>query len=271
MTTSFRVKTGCLTCRQRRKKCDEREPVCTGCTRNFLECDWPSPVTFRDGNRKPKRSPSGANSPPHLKTPKLETGRARTQHTVVVLDCSRQAAAKKKPAKPLQTAIDDTSGDNTTADGVPDGSMIIWRGITSSFMSDDRPILLTRHSFLLLQHYMEDTACFLVPKVRTRNPFITHVLPLAYSDDLLMHAVMALSGTHLSYQQNDNLDIQLATRNHYSLLLRGLRLAFAEEARQPCTERSLRLLVILVVLCHVEVSSSLAQPLTHLCIPVLTW
>ncbi|KEF62509.1 uncharacterized protein A1O9_00482 [Exophiala aquamarina CBS 119918] len=67
-----------------------------------------------------------------------------------------------------------------------------------------------------------------------------------------MHAVMALSGTHLSYQQKDNLDVQLATRNHYSLLLKGLRLAFAEEARQPCTKRSLRLLVILVVLCHVE-------------------
>lgn len=269
MTTSFRVKTGCLTCRQRRKKCDERKPVCTGCTRNFLECDWPNHVADKDGTLKAKNSPLRGDSP-HVKPPTSETGRARTQHTVFVLNCGLRAPAKQKPAEPLQTTIGENFGEHTTIDGVPDGSMAFWRGITSSFMSDDRPVLLTRHSFLLLQHYMEDTACFLVPKVRTRNPFITHVLPLAYSDDLLMHAVMALSGTHLTYQQKDNLDIQLATRNHYSLLLKGLRLAFAEESRQPCAKRSLRLLVILVVLCHVEVSESPTLSLIYLCRPFLT-
>jgi hypothetical protein len=35
-----RVKTGCLPCRQRRKKCDEIQPICTGCTRNHLICAW---------------------------------------------------------------------------------------------------------------------------------------------------------------------------------------------------------------------------------------
>jgi hypothetical protein len=35
-----RVKTGCLICRQRRKKCDEVQPVCTGCARNHLICAW---------------------------------------------------------------------------------------------------------------------------------------------------------------------------------------------------------------------------------------
>jgi hypothetical protein len=32
-------KTGCLTCRKRRKKCDERKPTCWNCERNRLECD----------------------------------------------------------------------------------------------------------------------------------------------------------------------------------------------------------------------------------------
>ncbi|CAO2652299.1 Nn.00g005820.m01.CDS01 [Neocucurbitaria sp. VM-36] len=36
-----RAKSGCLTCRQRRKKCDERDPICTGCDRNHLLCHWP--------------------------------------------------------------------------------------------------------------------------------------------------------------------------------------------------------------------------------------
>lgn len=40
-----RTKTGCFTCRKRKKKCDEKGPVCLGCSRNFLKCVWPSYAT----------------------------------------------------------------------------------------------------------------------------------------------------------------------------------------------------------------------------------
>ncbi|KAH3668250.1 hypothetical protein OGAPHI_002004 [Ogataea philodendri] len=36
-----RTRSGCFTCRKRKKKCDERLPVCSGCSRNFLQCCWP--------------------------------------------------------------------------------------------------------------------------------------------------------------------------------------------------------------------------------------
>ena len=38
-----RTKSGCLTCRQRKKKCDEDkvDGKCQACTRNFLQCCWP--------------------------------------------------------------------------------------------------------------------------------------------------------------------------------------------------------------------------------------
>lgn len=41
-----RTKSGCLTCRKRKKKCDEDvvSGKCQGCTRNFLECCWPSKI-----------------------------------------------------------------------------------------------------------------------------------------------------------------------------------------------------------------------------------
>lgn len=39
----LRVRTGCLACRWRRKKCDERKPICRGCERNKLSCQWPHP------------------------------------------------------------------------------------------------------------------------------------------------------------------------------------------------------------------------------------
>lgn len=37
----LRGTTGCLTCRYRRKKCDEARPVCIACDRNHLLCSWP--------------------------------------------------------------------------------------------------------------------------------------------------------------------------------------------------------------------------------------
>ncbi|KAI8675572.1 Zn(2)-C6 fungal-type domain-containing protein [Fusarium keratoplasticum] len=37
----LRVKTGCFTCRNRKKKCDETRPVCAGCLRNKVACRWP--------------------------------------------------------------------------------------------------------------------------------------------------------------------------------------------------------------------------------------
>lgn len=47
--------TGCLVCRRRRKKCDEFRPRCSPCTRNMLDCHWPS-------NRQ-DRVPALATSP----------------------------------------------------------------------------------------------------------------------------------------------------------------------------------------------------------------
>lgn len=38
----LRVRTGCLTCRTRKKKCDESKPICAGCKRNRLNCQWPT-------------------------------------------------------------------------------------------------------------------------------------------------------------------------------------------------------------------------------------
>lgn len=36
-----RTRTGCLTCRKRRKKCTEEKPNCRACVRNHLTCIWP--------------------------------------------------------------------------------------------------------------------------------------------------------------------------------------------------------------------------------------
>lgn len=69
-----RTRSGCLTCRRRKKKCDENKTggKCNACIRNFLECCWPgtnNEVTNRNqevitttlGLNTPVASPSAHN------------------------------------------------------------------------------------------------------------------------------------------------------------------------------------------------------------------
>ena len=44
---SLRGRSGCLNCRRRRKKCDERKPACAKCKRLGEECEWDSGLIFR--------------------------------------------------------------------------------------------------------------------------------------------------------------------------------------------------------------------------------
>ncbi|KAJ5737939.1 transcriptional regulator family: Fungal Specific TF, partial [Penicillium malachiteum] len=37
-----RSRTGCLQCRKRHNKCDEKRPICSFCSSRDLECQWPS-------------------------------------------------------------------------------------------------------------------------------------------------------------------------------------------------------------------------------------
>lgn len=37
-----RTKTGCLTCRTRHRKCDEKQPTCDNCLHRSLACSWPA-------------------------------------------------------------------------------------------------------------------------------------------------------------------------------------------------------------------------------------
>lgn len=76
VATKRRCKTGCLTCRRRKKKCDENtvDGKCQACQRNFLECSWPdvelnslkrtsSSSSLSSGVISHSRSSSGSSSP----------------------------------------------------------------------------------------------------------------------------------------------------------------------------------------------------------------
>lgn len=133
------------------------------------------------------------------------------------------------------------------------------------------PSLMTPQSVILLQHYLRETADCIAMTPLNDNPFVTILLPLAYTDDLLMHALLVVSGAHLTYREPGNLNLQIASASHYSHLVSGTRVEIAHLDDQD-VESMQRLLRVLLLMCHYEVSippQAWRTWLTLICSPFL--
>lgn len=64
-SATLRTKTGCLTCRTRRKKCNEERPQCGNCLKSGRVCSWPSENDLFDRrhSRTSRTSPAASKSP----------------------------------------------------------------------------------------------------------------------------------------------------------------------------------------------------------------
>lgn len=51
-----RVRTGCLNCRRKHKKCDETKPVCKTCQIKNEQCEWPTPKLKKSSSRRSSQS-----------------------------------------------------------------------------------------------------------------------------------------------------------------------------------------------------------------------
>lgn len=213
-----RGKTGCLCCRARRKKCDERRPICVGCERNFLVCSWPPLPTAPRRRRRVITSPTRnatrndeahSESPGHGSvTPNHEVG---TSNRIV-----------SRPPIRLAPPLRNTS------------------------------ILLKQPmQQQLYQHYLRKTAHSISSFHDHTNPFITYILPIAESDDMVLQAILALSGAQLSNQTSTSRDMKVIASTHYTLALRGLKFGITEYTNGQ--EVVIPLLSATLLMCLVEV------------------
>lgn len=192
-----RSRSGCLTCRRRKKKCDETPGRCRACRRGGLDCHWPDGISAN----KEQSSECGPS----------ETTTMITMPVTMDLASTEQAGS--------------------------------WH--------------LTSASPLLLQYYVIETASRLgVTKSSAINPFLGCVLPVAFSEDIMMHTVLALAGAHMTFKASDATPIRTSMRQHYGYAVRGLAKGLfkgnVKESR--CLGQ---LMLVLALLCHYEVTSFL--------------
>ncbi|KAF5667706.1 aromatic amino acid aminotransferase I [Fusarium denticulatum] len=73
-----RSKNGCLTCRTKRKKCDEVKPVCSSCTRTGQECAWP---TQENTSHRPIPEDGSPHEPPGAPGPSTDSAALQSTST----------------------------------------------------------------------------------------------------------------------------------------------------------------------------------------------
>lgn len=244
-----RVKTGCVCCRLRRKKCDERKPVCTGCDRNKLLCSWTSIQSVRRTSHLGWGTPLefgehvsrvGVDSSCTPAGPK--DGKIGMQHSPQTIPPSG------KPVIP-PTEKDTTSMMHT--------SLTLGPRFSEMFSTAS---LKDPASRILFEHYIDNTSHLLSVIRGPENPFIICVLPLAQADSMIMDSVLAVSGAHLCHASSGS-DIKLASSTHYALLLRQFKHSLTQMVSGTDLNgkvlKPVNLLLAALMLCQFEVNRNL--------------
>ncbi|KUJ17523.1 uncharacterized protein LY89DRAFT_668838 [Mollisia scopiformis] len=141
---ALRSKQGCWTCRLRRKKCDERQPVCTTCEQLKITCyGYGTKPDWMDGGAKEKAMID------QIKQIVKHTSRRKGRLNVALSRFQRKEEAPKlapKPTAPLPTTSESPPGTESTVVTVNGSSS----GDTSEHANGSSPV-----TFLVLNSSVE--------------------------------------------------------------------------------------------------------------------
>ncbi|KAI6750759.1 hypothetical protein HG530_014209 [Fusarium avenaceum] len=222
-----RSRNGCLTCRTKRKKCDEVKPICTGCTRSKQDCVWPTP----DPNQQTDMQSNGVTQDGNY------------------IDNSNQQPLFNLEDSSVPAVLVIPQATDTPSSLSPCAALTY--GNLAYLSAQSRP---------LYQQYLDFTADMLTrgPTV-DGNPFINYLLPLAAKDQLVLDCVLAIAGAHLTINDTTvaGRGLEVVTRSHFARVLAGLQklLSYDTGILIPATDtqtrstRASQVLLILQLLC----------------------
>ncbi|RAK96976.1 Zn(II)2Cys6 transcription factor [Aspergillus ibericus CBS 121593] len=214
-----RVRTGCWSCRRRKKKCDETKPICGGCVRNKLTCQWPTIIPGSKANNlsaRPESDPPGQPS---------EDDQTRMQR-----GASSSTESTPSEVSPTSDSPEDTS--------VESGPLISTRQSQSISADSQMAVgnVLPRslsmfpghgpESYQLLSHYLATTADCMANGSTPINPFLVQIVPLAFSSDLLLQLVLTQSAAHRAFRSRRESDE--VAQSHYTTALQLFRKGVTE-------------------------------------------
>jgi transcriptional activator protein UGA3 len=110
MTKAKRSKRGCLTCKIRKKKCDETRPKCHDCVRLNKDCIWLDPQTMSEETMRRLREKVEAEESTH----KLRKRQPRVNTTT-----DAEQVVRSGVQKPVEPSLALTSSNSAHSNGIP--------------------------------------------------------------------------------------------------------------------------------------------------------
>ncbi|KAJ5795774.1 transcriptional regulator family: Fungal Specific TF [Penicillium psychrosexuale] len=224
-----RVRTGCLTCRRRKKKCDETRPICAGCQRNDLGCQWPDVPGKRDPSHEDETQASTVDecrpnisdeihemamprSPSSHRTPSISSSAG---HSVTTGDQFEDTTLHEEThnRRQLSTATRTAIASDSLVASFSIGN-VLPRSLSMMPGYD-------AESYQLLSHYVATTADCMANGSTPVNPFLVQIVPLAFSSDLLLQLVITQSAAHRAFRSRDESDT--IAHSHYTKALQHFR------------------------------------------------
>lgn len=177
----------CITCKQRKKKCDEVKPTCAACERNLLLCAWPDPT-------------------------RKEQPRRRS-------DSARKSCPASAPIRSLRVV-----SPTPEYQSFQRGSRTCKQKLPENYLSPFPPVLrrlLERcASRTLFEHFLLCTAPNLATTPASSNPWTSLALAYMQENETFLHSILAISSAHIN---STSPDVLYAGYVHYGLALKGLK------------------------------------------------
>lgn len=184
-----RAHTGCTSCKRRKRKCDEARPKCSDCHRLCLECLYEQP--------RKQQVPASRDSSNDLSQS---------------LSCSQTLSIDLEPDDIVPddgTGIESTDFTSNTSwwPFSPSSQRPIYEPMRSTPSPQEPSLSLTSLSAApmlsadedksLLNHYIKVVAVVLSRRDdQQSNPYLSKMLTVAFSNQLVMNALLALSANH---------------------------------------------------------------------------
>ncbi|KAF4759969.1 hypothetical protein N7455_001161 [Penicillium solitum] len=229
------TRSGCITCKKRRKACDKTKPSCNNCLKQGRTCEgygsiWVEPLSpsaqvfsqtdtskrRRLSASSPSQFPSPAPSPPSdawLQT-RLSPGAGTSLSWSIPSSPREYVPPFEAPISPVQDVEEYTPGPDIDLD-----SSVAVIPQPQGYISH-----LSTHETHYLQYHMEQGSRLLSNLESHDNPLRSMLIPRAMSSPLLMKAVCAVSALHLA-NRSHGFGARTAAVKYYSGTLNGLRTA----------------------------------------------
>lgn len=265
---------GCVSCRRRRKKCDEQQPTCGDCQRLELICvpqtmDYSRPMSSSSSSNVHMTADlDNVENSVHFHADEPQNPRTFDSWAVSITDTLRKDLGSSVQESAFSDWIaligfDDSIGLAKTANlanstalvdlPVPcatDDEDVRARFLPSTALNNlagVTPQALKNWTFgerHLLNHFLQSVSRTLVVVEDEDNPFLRIVVPMALENSTVRHSLLALSACHLSKVYPDfERDLLI----HRSLALQGLKVELADYGTSEWTLATTLLLCLLEV------------------------